>query len=210
VEFARRNGLLLCHDAAYARVAFDGCRPPSVLEAPGAKEVAVEFNTLSKSHNMAGWRVGAAVGSAGALEGLFKLKTQVDSGHFLPVMEAATAALTGDQAWLAERNEVYRRRRDLALAGFARLGLQPERPQASLYVWCPVPSGWGAESFAEVVLEEARVSLTPGTVFGPGGEGYVRLALTAGEGRMEEAFERMAAAPLFREPFREPDRGERR
>lgn len=191
VEFARDHRLLLCHDAAYSQVAFDGYRPPSLLQVPGAKEVAVEFNTLSKSHNMAGWRVGVVVGNARALRGLFKLKTQADSGHFLPVLDAAVAAMTGDQSWLEDRNEVYRQRRDLLLQALRKIGLKPETPRASLYIWCPVPEGFSSVEFSKRVLEEAHISLTPGTVFGSGGEGYVRISLTASDEDVEKAAMRL-------------------
>ncbi len=192
VEFARRHKLLVCQDAAYAQVTFDGYRAPSLLEVPGAKEVAVEFNTLSKSHNMAGWRVAAALGNPAALRALFKLKTNVDSGHFLPILEAATLAMTGDQSWLEERNQVYRRRRDLILPALRAVGLQAETPHASLYVWCKTPGGVSSVEFVDKLLEKAHVSLTPGIVFGAAGEGYVRLSLTAPTDRIEEAIRRLA------------------
>jgi LL-diaminopimelate aminotransferase len=192
VAFAREYGLLLCHDAAYAQVTYDGFKAPSLLQAPGARQLAVEFNTLSKSHNMAGWRVGAAVGEAQALSSLYALKTNVDSGHFLPVWEAAVVALTGDQSWLLERNQVYQRRRDRLIQALHTLGLPAAIPCASLYIWCPVPAGWNCADFALDLLESAHVSLTPGTVFGPGGEGYVRLSLTAPEERLAEAMDRLA------------------
>ncbi|HSF80212.1 MAG TPA: aminotransferase class I/II-fold pyridoxal phosphate-dependent enzyme [Anaerolineales bacterium] len=191
VEFARTYDLLVCHDAAYAQVAFDGYQPPSILEAPGALEVAVEFNTLSKSHNMAGWRVGAALGNPEALRWLYKIKTNADSGHFLPILEAATAALTGDQSWLEVRNQVYSRRRDLLVAGLRRLGFSVESPRASLYVWCPVPEGWSSSEFAAAVLDKAHVSLTPGVVFGQSGEGYVRITLTQTEEHLKVALQRL-------------------
>ena len=192
VDFARRWGILVCHDAAYTQVTFDGYRAPSLLEVPDCKEVAVEFNTLSKTYNMAGWRVGAALGNPEALQALYRLKTHADSGHFLPILQAATVALNGDQEWLLARNETYRRRRDLALDGLRALDLQPTTPVASLYIWCPVPPGWTSQAFAASVLEGACVSLTPGTVFGAQGEGYVRLSLTACEERMSAAMQRMA------------------
>ena len=156
VEFARQYDILLCHDAAYAQVTFGGYRAPSILEIPGAKEVAIEFNSLSKSHNMAGWRVGAAVGNAQALRSLYTLKTNADSGHFLPVMEAAIAAMTGDQSWQAGRNEVYRQRRDLVITALHARGLPARSPQAGLYVWCPVPAGQTSVEFATRLLEQAR------------------------------------------------------
>lgn len=194
VAFARRHNLLLCHDAAYAQVTFNGAAAASLLQAPGAKDVAIEFNTLSKSHNMAGWRVGAAVGNPEVLRILFTLKTNLDSSHFLPVLEAAVAAMRGDQVWLEERNAVYRRRRDAVLAGLHALGLAARPPQGSLYVWSPIPAGWSAAGFTTVLLEEAHVSLTPGSFFGQHGEGYVRIALTEPLERIELAMQRIAAA----------------
>ena len=191
VELARKYGFLLCHDAAYMQVAFDGEKPPSLLQAPGAKEVAVEFNTLSKSHNMAGWRTGALLGNSQAVRALYTLKTNADSSHFLPVFEASTAALTGDQTWLAERNEIYRQRRDVVVASLRRIGLAVPVPRASLYVWSPTPAGWNSVDFATAALEQAGVSLTPGTVFGPGGEGFVRISITAPIERIQQAMDRL-------------------
>jgi len=191
VEYARQNDLLLCHDAAYTQVTFDGYHAPSLLEVSGAKEVVVEFNTLSKSHNMAGWRVGAALGNAGVIRNLYTLKTNVDSGHFLPVLEAATEAMCGDQGWLRKRNEIYRQRRDVALLGLYKLGLKAETPRASIYLWSNIPEGWSSADFVSAALEGAQVSLTPGTVFGQAGEGYVRISLTAPLERINEAMNRL-------------------
>jgi LL-diaminopimelate aminotransferase len=192
--FARDHQLLLCHDAAYAQVTFDGYRAPSLLEVPGAKEVCVEFNTLSKSHNMAGWRVAALIGNAAVIKAMYTLKTNVDSGHFRPVMEAAVAAMTGDQTWLQTRNEIYRHRRDRVLQTLQRLGLRANTPRASLYVWFTIPSGQTSAVFAATCLEKAHVSLTPGSVFGSGGEGYIRLSITAPTERVEEAMLRLERA----------------
>jgi LL-diaminopimelate aminotransferase len=191
VELASRYGFLLCHDAAYMQVAFDGERPPSLLQAPGAKDVAVEFNTLSKSHNMAGWRTGAILGNAQAVRTFFTLKTNADSSHFLPIFVASTAALNGDQSWLTERNEIYRQRRDVVVAGLHKMGLDVPTPRASLYVWSPVQAGWDSVTFVTAALEQAGVSLTPGTVFGPGGEGFVRISITAPLERIRQAMERL-------------------
>lgn len=191
VDFARQYGLLVCHDAAYTQVTFDGFHAPSLLEVSGAKEVGVEFNTLSKSHNMAGWRVGAALGNAQVLRNLFTLKTNLDSGHFLPVLEAAAEAMCGDQSWLLGRNEIYRQRRDLAVQGLRAMGLQADLPLASIYVWSTVPEGYSSVDFVSTVLEKTQVSLTPGTVFGLGGEGYVRVSLTAPIERIAEALARL-------------------
>ena len=193
VEFARQHGLLVCHDAAYSQVTFEGYRAPSILEVPGAKEVAVEFNSLSKSHNMAGWRVGAAVGNVQALKALYAYKTNADSGHFLPIQQAAIAAMTGDQDWLAGRNEIYRQRRDCVLSTLRALGLDPATPKASLYVWSPVPAGFTSAQFVSHLLEATGISLTPGTVFGQGGEGFVRIALSSPTEQINAAMQRIRA-----------------
>jgi LL-diaminopimelate aminotransferase len=199
VDFCRHYHILLCHDAAYTQVTFDGYRASSVLEVPGAAEVAIEFNTLSKSHNMAGWRVGVAVGQPKALAALLKLKTHADSGHFLPVLEAATAALTGDQSWLVERNLVYQERRDLVVTALREMGLNPGIPQASLYIWLPLPEDWTSSSeFVLTLLERAYVSLAPGTIFGPRGEGFVRISLVQPGERLAEAMERMAEVNRYK------------
>jgi LL-diaminopimelate aminotransferase len=192
VAFAREHNLLLCHDAAYCQVTYNGIPAPSVLQVPGARSVAVEFNSLSKSHNMAGWRVAAAAGDAEALQALYRLKTNLDSGHFLPVMEAAIQAMSGDQEWLVQRNQVYRRRRDVVLKGLEAIGLKGLSFDATLYVWCPVPPGMDSLTFSELVLEQANVSLTPGNVFGKRGEGYMRISLSTTEQRLEQAMQRMA------------------
>lgn len=191
VAFAQEHDILVCHDAAYSQVTFDGYRPLSILQVPAAKEVAIEFNSLSKSHNMAGWRLGAVVGNSRVLASLHTLKTNVDSGHFLPIMEAAIAAMCGDQTWLVERNRVYQQRRDLVIQALHRLGLRAATPKASLYVWFAVPRGWSSLDFTRYILEQAWVSLTPGSIFGKHGEGYVRLAFTVPTQQVVEAMERI-------------------
>lgn len=191
VNFARQHELLVCHDAAYSQVTFDGYRAPSILEVPGAKEVAIEFNSLSKSHNMAGWRSGAAVGNAQALKALYAYKTNADSGHFLPVMEAAVAAMTGEQGWLTGRNEIYRQRRDCVVSALQACGLDPATPKASLYVWSPVPAGFTSAEFVSHLLEKGGVSLTPGAVFGGQGEGFVRIALSSPTEQINAAMQRI-------------------
>jgi len=191
VGLARRYGFLLCHDAAYVRINLDNTPCPSLLQIPGAKEVAVEFNTLSKSHNMAGWRTGALLGNSQATRTLFTLKTNADSGHFLPILQATIAALDGDQSWLEQRNAIYRQRRDVVTAGLRALGLEARTPGASLYVWARSPAGWSSEDFAAAALEQAGVSLTPGTVFGAGGQGYLRLSITAPLERLQQAMQRL-------------------
>jgi LL-diaminopimelate aminotransferase len=191
VDFARRHNLLLCHDAAYTQVTFDGFRAPSILEVPGAKEVAVEFNSLSKSHNMPGWRVGVMVGNEEVVRALFHLKTNVDSSHFFPVLRAAVVAMTGDQDWILARNDIYRQRRDAALSVLGAYGTYLTPPAGTLYLWCPVPVGWTSNEFVSTVLEKAHVSLTPGTLFGSQGEGYYRVSLTVPREQIEAAFHRI-------------------
>jgi LL-diaminopimelate aminotransferase len=192
VAYCRQYQILLCHDAAYTQVTFDNTYAPSVLEVPGAEEVCIEFNTLSKSHNMAGWRLGAALGNPNALAALLKLKTHTDSGHFGPVMEAGVAAMLGDQSWLFERNAVYQERRDIVVTALRSMGLSFDEPKASLYVWCPLPERWESSTeFALALLEHAHVSLAPGRIFGTGGEGFVRISLVQPISRLIEAMERI-------------------
>ncbi len=191
VAFARQYDLLVCHDAAYSQVTYDNYKAPSLLQVPGAKEVGLEINTLSKSHNMAGWRVAAALGNIPAGRALFTLKTNADSSYFLPVMEGAIAAMTGDQSWLVSRNRIYQERRDRVIQALRESGLEAEKPLASLYIWLPVPVNFTSESFATRLLEEALVSVTPGTVFGSNGEGFVRISLTAPVERIDQAMERL-------------------
>ncbi|MEN8172599.1 MAG: aminotransferase class I/II-fold pyridoxal phosphate-dependent enzyme, partial [Chloroflexota bacterium] len=161
VAFCRAYDILLCHDAAYTQVTFDHYQAPSVLQVPGAKAVAVEFNSLSKSHNMAGMRVGACVGSPAVLDRLHKLKSNIDSSHFLPIMETAAFALTADQSWIDQRNEIYRQRRDIVSNTLVSLGIHHVRPKSSLYIWSTVPDGWTSTEFADSLLENANISVTP-------------------------------------------------
>jgi LL-diaminopimelate aminotransferase len=191
VHFARRHDLLICHDNPYCDVTFDGHISPSILEVPGAKDVALEFNSVSKTYNMAGWRVGMAVGSAMAVQALARTKTNIDSGIFRPLQDAVVAVLTGDQAWLKDRNEIYRQRRDLILDTLKGVGIRARKPRASLYIWAEVPSGLTSSEYAGRLLEEAGVSITPGTVFGPGGEGFVRISLGMSTTRIQEAMQRL-------------------
>ena len=191
VAFAHRNNLLLCHDAAYTQVTFEVENTPSILEIRGAKEIAVEFNSLSKSHNMAGWRSGALVGNPEVVSELYRLKTNVDSGHFLPVIVASIEALTGDQSWIRARNEIYRQRGDVVLSFLHEMGLAADRPRATIYIWSPIPEGWNCADFVQSALDETSVSMTPGTVFGLNGEGYVRISLTVSSDRLRTAMERL-------------------
>jgi LL-diaminopimelate aminotransferase len=193
VDFAQAHDLLICHDAPYAEVAYEGYRPPSILQVPGAREVAIEFNSLSKTYNMAGWRIAMAVGSAEAVGALRQVKSNMDSGLYAPLQMAAIAALEGDQGWIAERNAIYQTRRDIIVDALEAMGLSPQRPLATLYIWARVPEGRTSAEFAEAVLEKAHVSLVPGYMYGPGGEGYIRLSLTEPTPRVREAMERLRA-----------------
>ena len=192
VAFARKQDLLLAHDAAYSRVYFGVEPPPSIFQVPGAGDVAVEFNSLSKSHNMPGWRVGALLGRADVVAAVLRLKTNLDSGHFRPILEAATTALATPDAWLIARNAVYARRLGAVLAALPS-SLQAYIPQAAIYLWCQVPAGWTSQRYVEQALQRAHVSLTPGTVFGPGGEGWLRISLTLPEERLVEAMQRLTS-----------------
>lgn len=194
VEFCRRYNILLCHDAPYVDVTFDGCRPPSVLQVPGAKDVAVEFNSLSKTYNMAGWRVGMAVGNAAAIEALARVKTHIDSGIARPVQDMAARALTGSQQWVAARNAIYQDRRDLCLAALRRLGIEAETPQAAFYIWFRTPAGYSSQEFHTRLLEQAHVSITPGHIYGRNGEGWMRLSLVTNKARLQEAMARLEKA----------------
>lgn len=191
VDFAQRYDILVCHDNPYCDITFDGYTAPSLLEVPGAMGVALEFNSLSKTYNMAGWRVGMAVGNVVAVEALARTKTNIDSGIFLPIQDGAGAALTGDQSWLQERNEIYQQRRDLILETLQALGIQAERPVASLYVWAQVPEGYTSVEYATLLLEEAGISTAPGSAFGAFGEGYLRISVGMSTDRIREAMERL-------------------
>jgi LL-diaminopimelate aminotransferase len=191
VSFARAHSILLCHDAPYCDVTYGGYVAPSLLQVPGAEEVAVEFNSLSKTANMAGWRVGMAVGNAEALAALAQVKSNVDSGIFRPLQEAAVRALAADPEWLAARNAIYAERIDVILETLAEVGMEAVRPRATLYVWARVLAGWVSEAFARDLLERTGVAVAPGPFFGPAGEGYVRLAVVAPTERVREAMARL-------------------
>jgi LL-diaminopimelate aminotransferase len=192
IDFAREYGLMVCHDAAYTEMAFDGYRPMSFLELPGAKDIGIEFHSLSKTYNMTGWRLGFAVGNARMIDGLGQIKSNIDSGAFNAVQFAGIAALEGDQGCVAEMQSIYRDRRNTLIGGLRKIGLNPEMPKATFYVWCPIPAKYKSKEFTALLLREAGIVTTPGSGFGEPGEGYVRLALTVSKGRIEEAVDRMA------------------
>ena len=190
VDFARQNDMLVVHDLAYADLCFDGYRAPSILEVPGAREVAVEFFTLSKSYNMPGWRVGFAVGNRAMIAALTRLKSYFDYGIFAPVQVAAIAALNGPQQCVTEIVEKYRRRRDVLISGLNRAGWPVEPPRATMFVWAPIPEAFremGSLEFAKLLLREAKIAVSPGVGFGAAGDGHVRFALIENEHRTRQA-----------------------
>ena len=191
VDFAQAHDILLCHDAPYCDVTFDGYLAPSLLQVEGAREVTVEFNSLSKTYNMAGWRVGMAVGNEEAVGALALVKSNVDSGIFRPIQEAAVTALTGDQSWIVQRNQVYQQRRDLVLEALQEVGIEAEEPMAGLYIWARVPKGTTSEGFCAALLAEQGVSLGAGSFWGQQGEGYARISIVQPLERIQEAMSRL-------------------
>lgn len=191
LDFARAHNVIVCHDAAYTEMAFDGYQPMSFLEVPGAKEVGIEFHSLSKTYNMTGWRLGFAVGNPQVLAALGQVKSNVDSGAFNAIQWAGITALEDDQACVREMCETYRQRRDVLFEGLAHIGLKPAPLKATFYVWCPTPNGCSSTDFTSLLLQEAGIVTTPGNGFGEPGEGFVRMALTVPKQRIAEAVERM-------------------
>jgi LL-diaminopimelate aminotransferase len=190
VQLARRHGFLLAHDAPYTEITFEDYRAPSLMQVPGARDVGVEFHSLSKTSNMAGWRMAAMVGNANVVKVMQTLQSNHESGQFRPMLEAATAALTGDQTWQAERNAAYRDRRDLVVTGVRAAGLRTRVPAAAMYVWARLPPGVDDAEYAIRLLEGTGVSVTPGRIFGDMGKGYVRLSLGTPTARVREAMQR--------------------
>lgn len=191
IAFCREHDLLLAYDNAYCDLCFDGYEAPSILERPGAKEVCIEFFSLSKPYNMTGWRIAFAAGSPEAVRALGTVKNNLDSGQFTAVQEAAIAALSGPQDCVESMCALYQRRRDLLVDALRSIGVAVEPPKATIYVWAPVPEGHTSESFATELLERAHVVVTPGSGYGPAGEGFVRLSLTTPDDKLLEAVRRM-------------------
>ena len=196
VQFCLRNSIILAHDLAYSEIAYDGYRAPSILEVPEARECAIEFHSLSKTYSMTGWRIGFAVGNADAVRALGRVKTNMDSGPFQAIQEAAITALEGSDDKLREYCEIYQSRRDLMVAALRKLGLDCETPKATFYLWVEVPKGYTSVSFSERLLKEAGVLTTPGSGFGRAGEGFVRFSLTVPSERLREAADRVEALRL--------------
>ena len=192
VEFAKKNDIAVCHDGPYTEVAFDGYRPVSFLQADRAKEVGVEFHSLSKSFNMTGWRIGMVVGNAVMVEALMTLKSNIDSGIPQAIQLMAIEALRGPQNCIPEHNAIYQRRRDLVVDMLNKLGLETQTPKASLYVWAKIPPGYTSASFATDLLEQVGVVVIPGLGYGRSGEGYVRLSLTIADALLVKGLSKLA------------------
>jgi alanine-synthesizing transaminase len=190
VPFAKKHGVFVLSDLAYAEVYFDGDPPPSVLQVPGAMDVAVEFTSMSKTYSMPGWRMGFAVGNERIIAALARVKSYLDYGAFTPVQVAATAALNGPEDCIREMRETYRKRRDALVESFGRAGWEIPPPQASMFAWAPLPKafqGVGSMEFATLMVEKSGVVVSPGVAFGEHGEGYVRIAMVENEQRIRQA-----------------------
>ncbi|MBB5610634.1 MULTISPECIES: alanine transaminase [unclassified Janthinobacterium] len=201
VALARQHNILVVHDLAYADITYDGWKAPSIMQVPGARDVAVEFFTMSKSYNMAGWRIGFMVGNAELVAALARIKSYHDYGSFTPVQVAAIAALEGDQSCVTEICAQYQRRRDVLVKGLHEAGWMVEKPKASMYIWAHIPEAYrhlGSLEFAKLLLEKAKVSVSPGIGFGEYGDEYVRFALIENESRVRQALR--GIKQMLREP----------
>ena len=191
VAFAHRYQIIVCHDAAYSEVAFDGYRPLSFFEIEGAKEIGIEFHSLSKTFNMTGWRIGFAVGCPEIISVLGRVKTNIDSGIFQAIQEAGIVALNHFDTPIPEIIQIYEKRREVMVKGLREIGLEVEWPKATFYLWIQVPRGYTSTQFATLLLEQGGIVATPGNGFGEAGQGYIRMALTVEETRLREAIERL-------------------
>jgi LL-diaminopimelate aminotransferase len=191
INFAKKYDIIICHDGPYSEIAYNGYKPLSFLEIPGAKDVGIEFHSMSKTYNMTGWRIGWAAGNVEVIKVLGRLKSNVDSGVFQAVQEAAIEGLLGNQDAVKGVNKVYQERQDIVIEGLSDMGWKLERPKAAIYIWPKVPKGYTSASFCEFVLEKAGVVITPGNGYGECGEGYFRISLTISTERLKEAIKRM-------------------
>jgi LL-diaminopimelate aminotransferase len=191
VELARRWNILVVHDNTYSEIAYDGYRPPSFLETPGARQVGIELHSLSKTFCMTGWRLGFVVGNAEAVQALATLKTNIDSGQFSAIQAAGVAALTGPEGPVRERVARWQARRDTVVTGLRALGLDVSTPRATFYLWVPIPAGYTSVRFAEHLLETAGVAVAPGIGYGKRGEGFIRISLTSPDAQFSEALRRL-------------------
>lgn len=196
VDFCKKYDILLCSDMAYSEMTFDGYKAPSVLQVEGAKDVAIEFYSHSKSYNMTGWRVGFVCGNADAVKALGTIKNNIDSGTFKAIQQAATTAFTVDEKYITDLNNMYQERRDAAEEGFKELGWDIKPSKATFYLWLPVPKGMTSEEFVTVMLEKAHVVVPPGNGYGKYGEGYFRVALTKDVDTIKKCIQRMKDAGI--------------
>jgi LL-diaminopimelate aminotransferase len=194
IAFAKKNSIIICHDAAYSEIYYDGKKPVSFLEIDGAKEVGMEFHSLSKTYNMTGWRIGFAVGNSEIIAGLGKIKTNLDSGVFQAIQEAGIEALRSGENILSRIRNTYQERRDVFFSGLKGMGFQLKKPEATFYIWTEVPSSFDSTAFVAHLLKKEGVLGTPGVGFGAPGEGYIRFALTQQVDRIEEALSRIKKA----------------
>ena len=194
IAFAREHDILLVHDNAYSEIGFDGYRPPSILERPGARDVAIELFSCSKAYNMTGWRVAFAAGNAEAIKALGTVKSNIDSGVFTAVQDAAIEAMLGPQDDVFEMSALYQRRRDLVMDTLESVGLSARTPKGTIYVWARIPEGYTSAEYAGLVLDRAGVIVAPGNSYGPDGEGYIRISLATPDDRLAEALQRIADA----------------
>jgi LL-diaminopimelate aminotransferase len=190
-RFAKKHGLAICHDAPYTEVTFDGYQPSSLMQIPEAREVGIEFHSLSKTYNMTGWRIGMAVGNARMIDALFRFKSNLDSGIPQAIQRAAIKALTGPQSCVTEHNTIYQRRRDKLVKALNDIGLRARPPKASFYIWARIPDGYTSVNFTTELLDKANVAVTPGVGYGNAGEGYIRLSLTLPDDRLDEGISRL-------------------
>jgi len=193
VKFAQKHNLAVCHDGPYSEVAFDGYQPVSFMQADGAKEIGVEFHSLSKTYNMTGWRIGMVVGNADMVDALKRVKSNLDSGIPQAIQYAAIEALTGSQDCIPEHNAIYQRRRDLIIDVLNNIGLKARPPKASLYIWAKIPEGYTSTELATDLLEKVGVVVTPGVGYGKHGEGYIRLSLTVPDAGVVKGLSRLSA-----------------
>jgi len=193
VKFAQQHNLAVCHDGPYSEVAFDGYQPVSFMQADGAKEIGVEFHSLSKSYNMTGWRIGMVVGNEAMVDALKRIKSNLDSGIPQAIQYAAIEALTSSQECIQEHNNIYQRRRDLVIDMLHSIGLEAKTPKAGLYIWAKVPKGYTSVDFATDLLDKVGVVVTPGVGYGKNGEGYIRLSLTIPDAGLVKGLSRLAA-----------------
>jgi LL-diaminopimelate aminotransferase len=191
IDFATKNNVIVCHDAAYTEMGYDGYRPMSFLELEGAREVGIEFHSLSKTFNMTGWRIGMAVGNAEIVSGLAQAKSNLDSGIFQAIQEAGIEALKLGDSLIEPSRKIYQDRRDILVSGLRAIGLECEKPRATFYVWVATPKGLSSAQFTAKLLDEAGVVTTPGNGFGDAGEGYVRFTVCVDQQRLKEVTERI-------------------